>query len=83
MRRAAVEVCLEGLDDQPFHIGVADRARRPRPRFVIEPIKAPISEPAPPLRHRRLTTAQPSRDLGHWSDHPPRPTTIRHRDANA
>jgi hypothetical protein len=62
MRRVR-RLLLERLHEYPLDVGVRDRARLARPRLVMEPVKTPLREPAPPLAHGRAVAAQLGSDL--------------------
>ena len=52
--RRALRSRLQRLEDHLLHLVVAHRARRARPRLVVEPVQSAPREAPPPLRHRRL-----------------------------
>src|SRR5512138_3881353 len=52
---------LQSRDDHPLHVNIADRAWLARSRLVMQAIHAALSEPAPPLTHRRRVTTQTRR----------------------
>ena len=72
---------LQRLDKHPLDISVADRAGRPRARFVMETIKTTRDEPATPPPDRVSMQSQP---FATSMSLPPsaHPNTIRHRCAN-
>ena len=61
--RRVCRLLLERLHDHPLHLLVADRARLPRPRLVVQAVEAAPGEPAPPLPDRVVVTAELGRDL--------------------
>ena len=61
MRRVG-RLVFQGPDDHTLNIIVGDRPRCPRTGFVHQPIEAPLDEPSPPLRDRRLIHVQLRRD---------------------
>src|SRR6266545_5649293 len=61
--RRACGLLLECLHDHPLDVLVADRARLPRPRLIVQPVDPAAREPAPPLADRVGVTAQLGRDL--------------------
>src|SRR5207247_8651118 len=61
--RRTGRLLLERLHDHPLNLLVADRARLPRPRLVMQPVEATPREPAPPLPDRVVVTAKLGRDL--------------------
>jgi hypothetical protein len=54
---------LQGLDDHPLHVLVADLAGRTRTGLVVQTVEPAGHEPATLLPHRRLVDPERSRDL--------------------
>ena len=54
---------LQGLDDHPLHVVIADQPRSTRARLVMEPVETMLHEPGPPLVHRVAIQTEPPSDL--------------------
>ena len=54
---------LEGLENDPLHVGIGDRPGLARPGLVVKPVQSGCREPAPPLAHRRGTAPKAFRDV--------------------
>ena len=55
MRRVG-RLVLQRAHDHRFDIIIGDRARRPRPRIIRQPVETTFDEPPAPLDHRGLIT---------------------------
>ena len=50
---------FQGADHHLLHLGIADRARHPRPRLIAQAVQPAGQEPGPPLGHRAPVDLQP------------------------